>query len=95
MRVNKRATRKNWIDPDDAPELTDTFFERADEYRGPKLVKRGRGRPKSDASKQAVKLRLDPDVLAALRATGDGWQTRVNDTLRANLRLAGAFSNMK
>jgi uncharacterized protein (DUF4415 family) len=36
-----------------------------------------------------VKLRLDPDVLAALRATGDGWQTRVNDTLRANLQLAG------
>jgi uncharacterized protein (DUF4415 family) len=32
---------------------------------------------------------MDPDVLAAQRATGDGWQTRVNDTLRANLQLAG------
>lgn len=89
MNANKRATRKKWVDPDDAPELTDAFFERADEFRGAKLVKRGRGRPKSDAPKQAVKLRLDPDVLAALRATGDGWQTRVNDTLRANLQLAG------
>lgn len=47
MNANKRATRKKWIDPDDAPELTDAFFERADEYRGTKLVKRGRGRPKS------------------------------------------------
>ena len=28
-------------------------------------------------------------VLAALRASGDGWQTRVNDTLRASLHLAG------
>ena len=29
------------------------------------------------------------DVLAALRATGDGWQTRINDMLRASLSLAG------
>ena len=29
------------------------------------------------------------DVLQALRATGDGWQTRINDTLRASLHLAG------
>jgi uncharacterized protein (DUF4415 family) len=40
-------------------------------------------------TKEAVKLRLDADVLAALRASGDGWQTRVNDTLRASLHLAG------
>jgi DNA-binding Xre family transcriptional regulator len=31
---------------------------------------------------------LDADVLAALRATGDGWQTRINETLRASLHLA-------
>jgi len=47
------------------------------------------GRPKSSATKQPVKLRLDPDVLAALRQAGDGWQTRINDMLRASLRLAG------
>ena len=40
-------------------------------------------------TKEPVKLRLDPDVLAALRATGDGWQTRINDMLRASLSLAG------
>nr|WP_319565483.1 BrnA antitoxin family protein [uncultured Rhodoferax sp.] len=28
------------------------------------------------------RLRLDPDVLAALRATGRGWPTRVNDRVR-------------
>lgn len=89
MNANKRATQKSWVDPDDAPELTDAFFENADEYRGSTLVKRGRGRPKSAHTKVAVKLRLDPDVLEALRATGDGWQTRVNETLRANLALAG------
>jgi len=48
-----------------------------------------RGRPKAVVTKEAVKLRLDADVLHALRATGDGWQTRINDTLRASLHLAG------
>jgi len=32
--------------------------------------------------KQAVKLRLDADVLAAYRKTGTGWQTRINADLR-------------
>lgn len=56
------------------------------------IAARQRGRPvgsKQAVTKEAVKLRLDADVLAALRATGDGWQTRINDTLRANLRLVG------
>lgn len=34
MNANKHATGKNWVDPDDAPELTDDFFDRADEYKG-------------------------------------------------------------
>jgi hypothetical protein len=34
---------------DEIPELTDDFFERADHYRGGKLVRRGR--PKSDQSR--------------------------------------------
>jgi uncharacterized protein (DUF4415 family) len=56
------------------------------------VVARRRGRPVGSVaavSKEPVKLRLDPDVLAALRATGDGWQTRINDLLRASLSLAG------
>jgi len=47
------------------------------------------GRPKAAVTKQPVKLRLDPDVLAALREAGGGWQTRINEMLRASLRLAG------
>jgi uncharacterized protein (DUF4415 family) len=56
------------------------------------VVARRRGRPAGSlaaVTKEPVKIRLDPDVLAALRATGDGWQTRVNDLLRASLSLAG------
>ena len=51
----------------------------------PKQIMARRGRPVGSVkayAKVAVKLRLDPDVLAALRATGRGWQTRVNDTMR-------------
>lgn len=56
------------------------------------IAARKRGRPQGSvkaAPKEAVKLRLDADVLAALRATGDGWQTRINETLRASLAMAG------
>ncbi len=62
------------------------------EYTPEQIVKRRRGRPVGSVApvtKEPVKLRLDPDVLAALRATGDGWQTRINDMLRASLSLAG------
>ena len=55
---------------------------------------RRRGRPVGSTqavTKEAVKIRLDADVLAALRASGDGWQTRINDTLRASLALSGAL----
>lgn len=45
------------------------------------------GRPKSANPKQAVKLRLDPDVLAHFRATGSGWQTRINAILRRAAKL--------
>ncbi len=44
-----------------------------------------RGRPSIAAKKQAVSIRLDPDVIAAFRATGDGWQSRINDLLRHNM----------
>lgn len=52
---------------------------------------RKRGRPFAETTKEKVSLRLDPDVLAHFRATGPGWQTRVNEALRkvAGLRKAG------
>lgn len=87
MTAKKRSTPAIWNDPDDAPELTAEFFKSADLYEGTKL--KARGRPKAVAPKEPVKLRLDSDVLAALRASGEGWQTRINETLRASLRLAG------
>ena len=40
------------------------------------------GRPKLPETKIAVKLRLDPDILAGFKADGPGWQTRINAALR-------------
>lgn len=71
---------------DDIPEMTETHFAAAKRMRDvmPEVVeafKRGRGRPKVEQPKARVSLRLDPDVVAAYRATGKGWQKRINDTL--------------
>lgn len=90
MTAKKPSKPATWIDPDDAPELTEAFFQAADPYDGVTL--KPRGRPKAETTKEAVKLRLDADVLAALRASGDGWQTRINDALRASLALAGKLA---
>lgn len=62
MSRKKSAAESEWVDPDDAPELTREWFGTADLYCGDTLIRPGR--PKSDASKQAISIRLDPDVLA-------------------------------
>lgn len=87
MNAKLKPSPKPWTDPDDAPQLTEQWVKEANLFDGEKLVRRGR--PKALATKAPVKIRLDADVLQALRATGDGWQTRINDTLRASLHLAG------
>jgi uncharacterized protein (DUF4415 family) len=46
---------------------------------------KARGRPVGsvkDDAKQAVTVRYSPEVLAAFRATGAGWQARMNDALK-------------
>ncbi len=83
MQKSNAAGQSTWVDPDDAPELTDDFFERAEIRENGVLIRPGR--PKSDAPKQLVSIRLDPDVLAKLRESGPGWQTRLNDILRKTL----------
>ncbi len=80
MNVNRHAMPIKWADPDDAPELTDEFFVQADEYIGDKLVRRGR--PRADNTKLSLTVRYDADVVEAFKATGKGWQTRMNAALR-------------
>lgn len=41
------------------------------------------GRPKAAQTKQAVSIRLSPEVLDYFKATGAGWQTRMEAVLKA------------
>lgn len=84
MKENKHSTPAAWVDPDDAPELTDEFFEHADLYDGDKLIRRGR--PKAATTKLALTVRYDAEVVEAFKATGKGWQTRMNAALKDWLR---------
>jgi uncharacterized protein (DUF4415 family) len=50
-------------------------------------IKVRRGRPPYERPiKQMVSLRMDIDVLEGLRATGKGWQTRINSIMREWLK---------
>ena len=85
MGKKKSASKSEWIDPDDAPELTEEWFDSAEIWEGGKLIRPGR--PKAAAPKEAISLRLDPDILAHFRATGPGWQSRINEALRKAAKL--------
>jgi uncharacterized protein (DUF4415 family) len=85
--MRKRSTKKS----NDTPE--DEWYPTAKEFArfrpiaevDPALLKahvagaiRKRGRPASVNKKEMVSLRMDPAVLAALKAKGKGWQTELN-----------------
>lgn len=44
-------------------------------------IRRSRGRPRVDAPKEAVTLRLDPATLAKFKAKGDDWRARMAEVL--------------
>lgn len=74
-------------DPD-APEATDEQLAQARPFDQvfPALADAMRknvgGRPKSENPKVAVSLRLDQEIVTRFKASGPGWQTRMNDALR-------------
>ena len=91
MPRKKKSGSAKWVDPDDAPELTKAFFDRAEIRHGDKIIRRGR--PPLPSPKQAVKLRLDADVLAAYRKTGDGWQSRIKCGFAEGEEVEGGVSS--
>lgn len=75
---DKAITRAALDDPDNLP-LSDA------EWVAVKPSVRG-GRPCSAAPKQRITIRLSPDVVEQFRASGPGWQSRVDAALRDWLR---------
>jgi uncharacterized protein (DUF4415 family) len=79
---------KSRLIPYEEPELTDAELAEmrpAREVLPAKvyatLTAGRRGRPPKADPKVAVKLRLDRAILTAFRASGAGWQTRINEVL--------------
>lgn len=93
MNGKSQNTPTEWVDPDDAPELTAEFFNRATPMIGgrevsieefARLARKSvpMGRPKIANPKVSVTIRYDAAIVAAFKAGGEGWQTRMNDALR-------------
>ena len=87
--------RKNWTTKNgDMRELTVEMMQQMRLLReiDPEFIarfereKKLRGRP-AGRKKKVVSISLDNEVLDSLRASGEGWQTRVNDLLRAAVGL--------
>jgi uncharacterized protein (DUF4415 family) len=87
-----------WVDPDDAPELTEEDLQRGSWKIGAQVVTRReaqatiarqRGRPPGTTKaspKVSTTIRLSSEVVEAFKAGGDGWQTRIDAALKDWLR---------
>ena len=92
MRTRKKPrqiAQKDWDDVD-SPPLSDQelasmrplrqAFPDLAEYAAKR--KRGQRGPQKAPTKRPVTIRIDPDVLDTYKATGPGWQSRMNEALR-------------
>ena len=64
----------------DNPEWGDEMFAHA---------KRGPGRPYAEQTKERITVRLDADIVEWLKASGKGYQTRMNTLLRNIMQMNG------
>lgn len=59
----------------------DRPLTREEMQTGTEAYRKQRGRP-AGSDKESTTIRFDRDILAAFRAAGPGWQTRMNAALR-------------
>lgn len=84
--LNPSYSQADWDAVSDNPEWTADDFRSARPFAEvfPALaegLRRSRG-PQRAPVKVPVTIRLDAAIVDAFKATGDGWQTRMNDVLR-------------
>ena len=93
MNANLQNLPKPWVDSDDAPPLADGFFEQGEWQIGAQPVSPQEGagalrealalsRPTAQSAQLSLTVRYDVEVVEAFKATGKGWQTRMNEALR-------------
>jgi uncharacterized protein (DUF4415 family) len=78
MNARQKSTGRDWVDPDDVPDLTAPEWEAVIN-----ATPVSRGRPRIPSPKVSTTIRLDADVIEKFRATGPGWQSRINAVLKA------------
>ena len=83
------VSRKNVIDRDG--EVADlSRLDKADMKPFTALPKslqaKLKGRPKAAVTKERITIRLSPEVVQSFRATGEGWQTRMDAALKEWLK---------
>lgn len=86
MRIKTKSGR--WIEMSTDEEETainagiatdpDTYEPTDEEFKQFRRV----GRPRAKETKERITIRLSPEVVAFFRATGKGWQTRMDEALR-------------
>ncbi len=88
--MNKRVSESGLIAPTDAEDASihcgiaadpDTVEITADLAARMQPLRR-RGRPAVERPKAPMTTRVDADVLDAIKQSGKGWQTRLNEVLR-------------
>jgi uncharacterized protein (DUF4415 family) len=88
-------TKEDWDEVSDNPPWTEEELKSARPFREvfPEMATKmeaaiaARGRPRVEAPKVAVTLRLDPDVLEKFKASGKNWRT----VMAAELRKAAGL----
>lgn len=68
------ADRMALEDPEN-PFKTEADYDRA-------TIRRGVRGPQKTPTKEAIAIRLSPDVLSYFKSTGKGWQSRIDAALR-------------
>ena len=93
MSAKEKSMNPSWIDPDDAPELTEEIAARAQISIGGKVIREATGTltkagrpPIGDQPKQQITLRLPREVIAQFKSEGPGWQTRISDVLERHVQ---------
>lgn len=69
LRIQQEKAYASWMNSDRDGKALQAAVNRA-------------GRKPDPNAKKLLTLRLDPDVIEHFRATGEGWQTRMNEALR-------------
>ncbi|MBO4123726.1 BrnA antitoxin family protein [Cupriavidus gilardii] len=64
----------------------DTYEVPPEDFKKMKRLGR-RGRPPVESPKKLVTVRYEPEIINAFKASGDGWQTRMNDALAQTLNI--------